>query len=75
MRDRDSTTVPQTQLTEKTVKLILIHASVDSLNLLNSVKSAPFGENPIIFDDFHQTNTTCLANTEPLEKAKLLTNA
>ena len=28
VRDRDSTTVPQTQLTEKTVKLILIHASV-----------------------------------------------
>ena len=33
----------ETQLTEKTVKLILIHASVDSLNSLNS---APFGKNP-----------------------------
>ena len=50
MRDRDSTTVPQTQLAEKTIKLILIHASVDSLNLLNSVNSensAPFRENSI----------------------------
>ena len=28
VRNRDSTTVPQTQLAEKTVKLILIHASV-----------------------------------------------
>ena len=45
MRDRDSTTVPQTQLTEKTVKLILIHASVDSLNSLNLVQSAPCREN------------------------------
>ena len=28
VRDRDSTTVPQTKLSEKTVKLNLIHASV-----------------------------------------------
>ena len=49
MRDRDSTTVPQTQLAEKTVKFILIHASVDSLNSLDSVNSenhAPFRESP-----------------------------
>ena len=43
VRGRDSTTVPRTQLTEKTVKLILIHASVDSLS---SVKSVQFRENP-----------------------------
>ena len=50
VRNRDSTTVPQTQLTEETVKLILlIHASVDSLNSLNSVKSVSFRENPIKF--------------------------
>ena len=48
VRDRDSTTVPWTQLTEKTVKLILIHASVHSLNSLNSVNSVPFRENPNI---------------------------
>ena len=36
----------ETQSTEKTVKLILIHASVDSLNSLNSANSAPFRENP-----------------------------
>ena len=50
VRDSDSTTAPQTQLAEKTVKLILIHASVDSLNSLNSVNSenpAAFRENPI----------------------------
>ena len=49
MRDRDSTTVPHPQLAEKTVKLILIHASVDSLNSLNlghSGNSDPFRENP-----------------------------
>ena len=34
------------QLTEKTVKLILVHASVDSLNSLNSANSAPFRKNP-----------------------------
>ena len=34
-------------MTEKTVKLILIHASVDSLNSLNSVNSVPFRENSI----------------------------
>ena len=33
-------------VTETTVKLILIHASVDSLNLRNSVNSVPFRENP-----------------------------
>ena len=38
--------LPQRQLTEKTLKLILIHASVDSLNSLNSVKSVAFRENP-----------------------------
>ena len=36
----------ETQLTEKIAKLIIIHASVDSLNSLNSVNSAPFKENP-----------------------------
>ena len=46
VRDGDSTIQPQTQLTEKTVKFILIHASVDSLNSLISVKSIPFRENP-----------------------------
>ena len=54
MRDRDPTTVPQTQLAETTVKLNLIHASVDSLNSLNSTnseKSAPFRENPIAVAD------------------------
>ena len=35
----------ETQLTEDTVKLILIYASVDSLNSLNSV---PFRENSIV---------------------------
>ena len=50
VRDRDSTTATtETQLTENTVKLILIHASVDSLNSLNSVKFVLFRENPIIF--------------------------
>ena len=48
VRGRDSTTVPRTQLTEKTVKLILIHASVDSLNSLNSVNSVQFRENPSV---------------------------
>ena len=51
VRGRDSSTVTWTQLTEKTVKLILVHASVDSLNLLNSVNSenfAPFRENPSV---------------------------
>ena len=38
----------ETQVTEKIVKLILIHASVDSLNSLNSANFAPFRENPII---------------------------
>ena len=47
VRGRDSTTVPQRQLTEKTIKLILIHDSVDSLNSLNSVNFVPFRENPI----------------------------
>ena len=44
--DRDSTTVPQTQLAEKTVKLNLIHASVDLQNSVKSEISAPFRENP-----------------------------
>ena len=39
----------ETQLTKKTVKLILIHATVDSLNSLNSANSAPFRKNPIVF--------------------------
>ena len=38
----------ETQLSEKTVKWILIHASVDFLNSLNSANFAPFRENPII---------------------------
>ena len=48
VRGRDATTVLRTQLTEKTVKLIIIHVSVDSLNSLNSVNSVQSRENPIV---------------------------
>ena len=48
------------KITEKIVKLILIHASVDSLNSLNSLNSAPFRKNPNIFvwNEFIRPETT-----------------
>ena len=69
VRDRDSTTAPQeTQLTEKTVKLILIHASVDSLNSLNSTiseNSSPFRENPIIMFPFVKDMSEIACTNDP----------